>query len=365
MTFEVNKDNVLEKAHPGASNSVVIPSNVVSIIDGTNKEYAFIEFKNTKFSLSFASGSKLTRIGKHAFYYCQQLTSIDFTNAKSLKSIGHYAFSGCISLTSLHFPSSLESLDFYGPFAECDNINEVTFPDDSAIKTIGGGTFWGTKIKTFRVPSSCTYLNGETFAYTTVERFTVQEGNNKYKEYDGSIFSFDLTELIAHRKSGELSLPPETTTIRHIALSNLKADIKLRKNITTFESIAFYSYQGKRITIFGVFNNISARMFESCSNLIEVKFYNEVNNIEENSFKYCNKLRRIVFIHPVKSIVKTAFPDINKICFYGEVSSIRSNINDIHINECKIFFNTCFNKHQQRHSPQTSILSIIILLVYS
>ena len=106
-------------------------------------------------------------------------------------------------------------------------------------------------------------------------------------------------------------------------------------------------------------------MFECCYNLIEVKFYNEVSIIEENSFKYCYKLRRIIFIYPVKSIVKAAFPDINKICFYGEVSSVRTQINDVHINECKIFFNTCFNKHQQRHSIHTNLLPIIILSIYS
>ena len=160
-------------------------------------------------------------------------------------------------------------------------------------------------------------------------------------------------------------MPPETTSIGHIALSNLKADIKIRKNISTFSDLAFYTYQGKRIAILGAFDRVNARMFESCNKLIEVKFYNEANIIEADSFKNCNKLRRVVFLYSVKAIVKTAFPDIIKICFYGEVSSIRAQIKDIHIIECKIFFNTCFNKQRQRSYINANILQAVILLVCS
>ena len=251
----------------------------------------------------------------------------------------------------------------YGTFCDCTNVEEVIFPDDSSITTLGGGIFRGAKITQFRVPASCIYLNGETFVSTKVDRFTVQEGNTVYKEYDGSIFSFDLKTLIVHRKTGELSLPPQTTAIGYIAFSYLKADLKIGKNITSFNRLSFYTYQGKRISIHGIFDHVSDRMFESCDNLIEIKFKNEVNIIEMNSFNYCYKLRRVLFVHPVKSIVKTAFPDINKICFYGEVSSIREQITDIHINECKIFFHTCINK--QRQSINSNILPVIILLIYS
>ena len=148
-------------------------------------------------------------------------------------------------------------------------------------------------------------------------------------------------------------------------MSNLKAEIIIRKNISTFSTLSFYTYQGRRISFLGVFDCINAGMFKFSYNLVEIMFYNEVNIIEANAFDGCNRLRRMIFIYPLKSVVKGAFPDISKICFYGEVSSIRTQIKDIHINECKIFFNTCFNKHQQRHSIHTYLLSIIILSLYS
>ena len=61
MTFDIVDDSIV-RAHPGSSNSVVIPSNVLSIIDGTESDYAFIEFKDIEFSVSFSAGPKLTRI---------------------------------------------------------------------------------------------------------------------------------------------------------------------------------------------------------------------------------------------------------------------------------------------------------------
>ena len=363
MTFEYDEYNDIVKAHPGNSDSIVIPSNVPSIANGEKNDYAFIEFKNKKFSLSFEPNSQITRIGSYSFYYCRKLASVDFSNANSLKSIGSYAFYYCDSIPSLTFGASLETIEFYGAFAWCYKVTNITFPDDSKIKSIAAGAFAGSSISTFRVPSSCTSIYGETFAESSVQTFTVQERNSKYIEYDGSIFTSDYKELIIHKKaSNKLSLPPQTTVLKDLSLNYIKFDIKLEKNISVLGS-AFQSYRGKRITIFGNIETLSAGMFANCINLVEIKFYNEVNNINENSFKNSNKLRRIVLIYPVKSMVKTAFPDISRICFYGDVASIKAQINDVRINECKIFFNTCLNYN--RRNCVNGALPIIILLIYS
>ena len=250
----------------------------------------------------------------------------------------------------------MELLDFYGSFYGCISLSEVVFPDDSHIKTINAGTFGYTAIKKFIVPASCVLIVGETFLNTNVEWFSVEEGNTEYKEYNGSVFNYDLTALILHRKSGELSLPSTTTSITDIAFSAFKGDIKLNKRIESFEKIAFLSYSGKRITIYGKIKYIEPRMFESCINLIEVKFYNEVSIVKENSFVYCNHLRRVVFLYPVDSIVETAFPDINKICFYGDVSAIQALLPNSHIKECKIYFSTCKISRAKRNNANSLLM---------
>ena len=106
MTFDFDEDKIT-KARPGTSKSVVPPK----------EKYAFIEFKSTKFSITFSADSKLTKIGLYSFYNCHNLTSIDFSNANSLKTI--------CELTSLRFPPSLESLGYYGAFANCYNIEDI------------------------------------------------------------------------------------------------------------------------------------------------------------------------------------------------------------------------------------------------
>lgn len=115
--FVITSANVLTKANNIGATEYVIPSNVKSIVDaGSESESAFYDLKSSVFSVSFASGSLITRIGAYAFNKCTNMQSIDFSNANSLLTIGGYAFYRCNSLTSIVFPSSLETIEYYGAF---------------------------------------------------------------------------------------------------------------------------------------------------------------------------------------------------------------------------------------------------------
>lgn len=352
-TFEIKEGN-LTKAHPNAGNAYVIPSEVIFI-----EANAFSLFSKVEFSISFGSNSLVTKIGTSAFSGCTKLISIDFSNANNLKTIDNYAFYSCEALTSLSFPASLEVLGFYGSFNNCKNLISVTFPEDCKIRIIETGTFKRTSIKRFDVPASCTRISGESFAFTEVEWFTVNEKNGCYKEYNGSVFNSDLTALVIHRKSGELSLPPTAKSIESISLSAFKGDIILNNNISSFQKWSFMGYQGRNIAIYGVFSSINKRMFEDCTKLVEVKFYNKVDTIESESFVRCRSLRRIVFAYQVQSIVSTAFPNINRICFSGEIANIKALIPNKYIHECSLV-NTC-KPNQNRRASQCSFLIVFVL----
>ena len=77
----------------------------------------------------------VTKIGKDAFIYCKDLTSVVIGNG--VTTIGGGAFSSCSSLTSVVIPDSVTSIGAFA-FEECDNLesvvigNGVTMIDDYA-----------------------------------------------------------------------------------------------------------------------------------------------------------------------------------------------------------------------------------------
>ena len=80
----------------------------------------------------------VTSIGKEAFYYCTDLTSITIPN--SVTSIGSSAFASCSGLTSVTIPNSVTSIVDY-VFSYCTGLTSITIPN--SVTSIGNGAFSG------------------------------------------------------------------------------------------------------------------------------------------------------------------------------------------------------------------------------
>ena len=65
----------------------------------------------------------VTSIGKWAFEYCEQLTSVSIPS--SVKSIGEMAFYNCTSLTSINIPNSVTSIG-ESAFQKCNSLTTVS-----------------------------------------------------------------------------------------------------------------------------------------------------------------------------------------------------------------------------------------------
>ena len=88
------------------------------------KDFAFYSNKSlTKVSL----GSNVKSIGKEAFYSCSSLVSIELLS-DSLTSIGNEAFSSCNSLESIKLSDNLTSIGNYA-FYWCRSLTSVIIPD--------------------------------------------------------------------------------------------------------------------------------------------------------------------------------------------------------------------------------------------
>lgn len=78
----------------------------------------------------------VTSIGDHAFYYCENLTSIIIPN--TIKVIANYAFSVCISLDHIIIPSSVDSLGSK-VFEVCRDLTSVVI--GSGVRHLGDEPF--------------------------------------------------------------------------------------------------------------------------------------------------------------------------------------------------------------------------------
>ena len=123
----------------------------------------------------------VTRIGNSVFGYCNNLKNIEIpetvtkiggsafqgaglTSIKipaSVTDIGNFAFEQT-KLTSIKIPASVTNIGILA-FNECENLQTVTFADDSQLKNIGTKAFAGTPITSIEIPASVTNIGRTAF----------------------------------------------------------------------------------------------------------------------------------------------------------------------------------------------------------
>ena len=358
------KDPILIHAYPNF-HKYTIPKNVTKIADGNITHYVFADVskQNKKFEVDYEKDSELVAIGNYAFYNCAQLTKVNFDNAAKLKFIGEDAFANCKLLETLNFTMAWSLLGFneYGAFTGCENLTSVIFPDKSNVTVIGPGTFRRSGIKSFRIPYKCSKLYGDTFGYCRIEEFTIEDGNEKFRVYNGSLYNYNKTTLICYISTKSvLELPEETTTIGSLAFDGYPHSLIIPKQIRYYEKSAFFSFCGTTLTIMCPPTRIDSNFF-GYSKIKELYFLDTVSIINEYASKGNNQLAFVFFISPITAIYEKSFENIDKICFGGEVDSVQDCLSAINIKICKHTFirdkTYCYNEYLllSRHLPLLSI----------
>ena len=101
--------------------------------------------------------------------------------------IGEKAFYNCSRLTSVTIPNSVTNIGDYA-FSMCNNLQSVTFSDNSKVKSIGKGAFYGCNdinFKNINIPASVTTIGYGVFRNCPgLEQITVESGNNIYDSRD-------------------------------------------------------------------------------------------------------------------------------------------------------------------------------------
>lgn len=260
----------------------------------------------------------ITNIGNYAFYYCENLTSVDIPDSvttigahafsdcglidlvipDSVTTIGDWAFSGCRSLESAEISKSITTTGNY-VFAYTDSLTGIEIP--SNIISIGDGAFMGSGLESIIIPDSVTSIGEGAFSMS-YSLTSVKLSKNLTSIGDGA---FNYCTVLP-----SIELPSSLTTIGTNAFANCRSftSIVIPDSVTYLGNGAFNWCQNlESIVLSKNITSIEKHTFYQCPKLNNVVIPEGVTIIDEYAFCFCNNLTNIVIPKSVKTIKGNVF----------------------------------------------------------
>ncbi len=221
---------------------------------------------------------KVTTIEKCAFQNCSELKDVTFQEDSQLRTIeGGYsygAFYGCTSLTSIEIPASVQTIG-EAAFEACVKLATVKFDKESRLETIDSRSFYSCPITTIDIPASVEIIGAAAFSGCTRLASVKFESNSQlkaiaggYNPSDGAFYG--CTSLTS------IEIPASVQTIGKAAfqectkLATVKFDKESR--LKTIAPGSFYRCPITTIDIPASVQTIGEAAFQECTKLATVKF---------------------------------------------------------------------------------------------
>ena len=319
---------------------ITIPAKVTQIggtasttsITATTTSYVFYGCTALE-KVTFAQGSKLTKMGAYTFYGCTALDGITLPTSMTL--IGNNSFYGCTALTSIVIPNNVASLGsaagtgsvFYGCTAlekvtlgtgtkniygysfynctslktiNCDNVTLVgtyAFRNCSSLESInlpkatslGQGAFEYTALKSFNIGKNVTTINGG--AFNTLSDLNLTSASSDFMIYEnvavvntgtGTIVSvFNIPEGF------EVVIPDTVKAISSYAFMDTKnlKKVVLPNTITILPTYSFFNCKNLEEVVLGdAVEDISSYVFQNCTKLTTINFPSTLIYIRAKAF---------------------------------------------------------------------------------
>ena len=105
----------------------------------------------------------VTFIGRGAFEGCENLESVTFAENSQLETIYGWAFSECKKLTTITIPASVTTIDSPAAF-QYSGLQTIFFEEGSRLQAISTSTFHDTPLTAITIPASVTTIELTAFA---------------------------------------------------------------------------------------------------------------------------------------------------------------------------------------------------------
>lgn len=284
------------------------------------------------------SGSRLAAIGSNVFGGCGALEEI--TIPKGVGAIGANPFLRCTSLKNINvnennntyysadgvlfekrgdeivllcYPAAKEDSKYTvdnivtaiapSAFAYCDYIEQIKFGTGSALEEIGQAAFYEcSALSSFTVPPNVTQIDGNVFVMCfKLEAIYVHPLNNSFFAFDGVLFDYDMTRLIAYPAGSEMTeyeVPFEVKTIEAEAFCHCPiletVTFAEGSSLTVIRDSAFYNSENiSYISLPDALETIEAYAFMNCRSLGSVYIPENVTTIGSLAFAGCDSLTAI------------------------------------------------------------------------
>ena len=255
---------------------------------------------------NFTVPKTVETIGYGAFENTK-LASIEFEEGINLLTMGYRAFYNARNLTSVSVPASVVSIDFYA-FAECRNLEKVTFANESKLTGIYEGAFLNcVKLSEIVIPDSIVEISDFAFyGCLSLKQLPVSDNSALKGIYD---YAFAYTGL------KELNVPESVTdigayafrgarltkiTIPDTQMYNLLIGIGAFQDCNNLTEIALpfigASFEDSEITWFGYIfgaGDYSANDVYVPETLAEVTISEGITTVGEGAFWKCKNIQII------------------------------------------------------------------------
>ena len=224
-------------------------------------------------------------------------------------SISDQAFYTDSMITNIVLPPTIISIG-YNSFGLCKNLSTINLP--ISLQTIGDMAFQQTKIESFSIPASVTYLGVNPFETGNLSNIEVDLNNSSFKVIDGVLFDITCKRLIAcpQTKAGSYTIPISVKVIGDESFAGCSdlSEIIIPEYIDTIGNGAFRLCKSiENINIPNYIMKIGYGAFYRCTSLKSVSLPLSLNEIEDYTFSECTNLKTVIIPYSIETIGQSAF----------------------------------------------------------